>query len=325
MQQIGEILATIEKQIDALPLQGKPMSLYDPILYSMQNGGKRIRPLLTILACQMFDSTKVNNAYAPAIAFEMFHNFTLLHDDLMDNAAVRRGKQSVPVKYGANTAILSGDTMLVEAFNILRQTESSNFKAILELFTKTAKEICEGQMYDMEFENRNNVTEAEYIEMIRLKTSVLIGACLKAGALVAETTSEKAQQIYDFGVAIGLAFQLRDDILDTFGNPETFGKKIGGDIIENKKTYLLINLLTKASADDLKMINEWLAKEQFVEEEKITAIKSMYVKYGIDKMAQDKVEEFSKQAEAILNNFESQGFKTEQLQEIRAKLLNRNK
>lgn len=325
MQQIGEILATIEKQVDALPLQGKPMSLYDPILYSMQNGGKRIRPLLTILACQMFDSTKVNNAYAPAIAFEMFHNFTLLHDDLMDNAAVRRGKQSVPVKYGANTAILSGDTMLVEAFNILRQTESSNFKAILELFTKTAKEICEGQMYDMEFENRNNVTEAEYIEMIRLKTSVLIGACLKAGALVAETTSEKAQQIYDFGVAIGLAFQLRDDILDTFGNPETFGKKIGGDIIENKKTYLLINLLTKASADDLKIINEWLAKEQFVEEEKIAAIKSMYVKYGIDKMAQDKVEEFSKQAEAILNNFGSQGFKTEQLQEIRAKLLNRNK
>lgn len=320
-----QILAKIESIIAALPLQREPYGLYEPILYSMQNGGKRIRPLLTVLACQMFDNQKTDDAYTPAIAWEMFHNFTLLHDDLMDNAPIRRGKPTVPAKYGANTAILSGDTMLVEAFRILHQTKSNNFSQIIELFTKTAEEVCEGQMFDMEFETRNNITESEYINMIRLKTSVLIGACLKTGALMGNATPDDAQLMYDFGINLGLAFQLRDDLLDTFGNPETFGKRIGGDIVSSKKTYLLISALNAATDTDRALMNDWLNRKNFNEDEKINVIKSMYLKYNIDKIGQQKIEEYDKQATQILDKLSAKGFETKPLRQLSSKLLNRNK
>lgn len=320
-----QILAKIESIIAALPLQREPYGLYEPILYSMQNGGKRIRPLLTVLACQMFDNQKTDDAYTPAIAWEMFHNFTLLHDDLMDNAPIRRGKPTVPAKYGANTAILSGDTMLVEAFRILHQTKSNNFSQIIELFTKTAEEVCEGQMFDMEFETRNNITESEYINMIRLKTSVLIGACLKTGALMGNATPDDAQLMYDFGINLGLAFQLRDDLLDTFGNPETFGKRIGGDIVSSKKTYLLISALNAATDTDRALMDDWLNRKNFNEDEKINVIKSMYLKYNIDKIGQQKIEEYDKQATQILDKLSAKGFETKPLRQLSSKLLNRNK
>jgi len=320
-----QILAKIESIIAALPLQREPYGLYEPILYSMQNGGKRIRPLLTVLACQMFDNQKTDDAYTPAIAWEMFHNFTLLHDDLMDNAPIRRGKPTVPAKYGANTAILSGDTMLVEAFRILHQTKSNNFSQIIELFTKTAEEVCEGQMFDMEFETRNNITESEYINMIRLKTSVLIGACLKTGALMGNATPDDAQLTYDFGINLGLAFQLRDDLLDTFGNPETFGKRIGGDIVSSKKTYLLISALNAATDTDRALMDDWLNRKNFNEDEKINVIKSMYLKYNIDKIGQQKIEEYDKQATQILDKLSAKGFETKPLRQLSSKLLNRNK
>lgn len=320
-----QILAKIESIIAALPLQREPYGLYEPILYSMQNGGKRIRPLLTVLACQMFDNQKTDDAYTPAIAWEMFHNFTLLHDDLMDNAPIRRGKPTVPAKYGANTAILSGDTMLVEAFRILHQTKSNNFSQIIELFTKTAEEVCEGQMFDMEFETRNNITESEYINMIRLKTSVLIGACLKTGALMGNATPDDAQLMYDFGINLGLAFQLRDDLLDTFGNPKTFGKRIGGDIVSSKKTYLLISALNAATDTDRALMNDWLNRKNFNEDEKINVIKSMYLKYNIDKIGQQKIEEYDKQATQILDKLSAKEFETKPLRQLSSKLLNRNK
>ena len=325
MESTANILKTIEERISQLPLQREPQGLYEPILYSMGNGGKRIRPLLTVLACQMFDTDKVDDAYTPAIAWEMFHNFTLLHDDLMDNAPIRRGKPTVPAKYGANTAILSGDTMLVEAFRILHQTKSANFSKIADLFTRTAQEVCEGQMYDMEFETRSDITENEYIEMIRLKTSVLIGACLMSGALMGGAQPADAQLMYDFGINLGLAFQLRDDLLDTFGKPETFGKRIGGDIVCSKKTYLLINALNAASAQDRATMNDWLGRTEFDEEQKIEAIKTMYLKYGIDKMSQKKIEEYDNEATQILDKLSAKGFDVSPLRELSQKLLNRDK
>ena len=325
MESTANILKTIEQRIAALPLQREPQGLYEPIVYSMGNGGKRIRPLLTVLACQVFDAGKVADAYTPAIAWEMFHNFTLLHDDVMDRAPIRRGKPTVPAKYGDNTAILSGDTMLVEAFSILHQTKSNSFSKIAELFCRTAQEVCEGQMYDMEFEERADITENEYIEMIRLKTSVLIGACLKTGALMGGASDDDAQLLYDFGINLGLAFQLRDDLLDTFGNPETFGKRIGGDIVCGKKTYLLINALNAASAQDRATMNDWLGRTEFDEEQKIEAIRAMYVKYGIDRMSEKKIEEYDNKATQILDKLSARGLEVSPLRELSQKLLNRDK
>lgn len=325
MNSINDILSKIEARIGSLQLNREPQSLYEPISYSMGNGGKRIRPLLTVLACQAFDQSKADDAYTPAIAWEMFHNFTLLHDDLMDKAPIRRGKPTVPAKYGDNTAILSGDTMLIESFKIMNQTNSTCLKQINELFTRTAQEICEGQMYDMEFETRNDITEEEYIEMIRLKTSVMIGACLKTGAIMGNASAEDAQLLYDFGINLGLAFQLRDDLLDTFGDPATFGKRIGGDIVCSKKTYLLITALKSASASDLAIMNDWLNRKEFDEDEKIATIKSMYLKYGIDKIGQAKIEEYDKKATQILDKLAGKGIDVSQLLELGSKLLNRNK
>ena len=227
----------------------EPKNLYEPIDYIIKLGGKRIRPVLTLIAADIF-SGGYQKAMPAALAVEVFHNFTLIHDDIMDDAPLRRGKETVHEKWNVNTGILSGDAMLILAYQYFENYEPIVFQKLAKLFSKTALEVCDGQQLDVDFETRNDVTINEYINMIRLKTSVLVAAALKMGAIVSETTEENANLIYDFGLNLGLAFQLQDDYLDTFGDPETFGKQVGGDIIENKKTYLYLKSLEVANEVD---------------------------------------------------------------------------
>ena len=232
-----EILQSINAYIDHMPYQRQPMSLYEPIQYVLAIGGKRIRPTLMLLAYNLF-MEHPETIMETAVGLETYHNYTLLHDDLMDQAPMRRGQQTVHTKWDANTAILSGDSMLVLAYQHIAQCQPEKLKAVIDLFTETALEIGEGQQYDMEFETRNDVQEDEYIEMIRLKTSVLLACAVKIGAILAEASQADADNLYRFGEQLGLAFQLQDDYLDVYGDPLTFGKRIGGDIISNKKTYM---------------------------------------------------------------------------------------
>ncbi len=231
----------------------EPKNLYEPIDYIIQLGGKRIRPVLTLMAADIF-SNDYKKAMPAALAVEVFHNFTLVHDDIMDDAPLRRGKETVHEKWNINTGILSGDAMLILAYQYFENYTPIVFQKLAKLFSKTALEVCDGQQLDVDFETRNNVTIDEYINMIRLKTSVLVGAALKMGAIVAETDNDNANLIYDFGLNLGLAFQLQDDYLDTFGNPETFGKQIGGDIIENKKTFMYLKSLEISGEEDRKKL-----------------------------------------------------------------------
>ena len=241
-----EILHRVNESLDALPYDRCPSSLYEPIRYVLSLGGKRIRPVLMLLGYQLFHD-QPEQIMMQALGLETYHNYTLLHDDLMDNASLRRGHATVHCKWNANTAVLSGDSMLVLAYQRMAQCDSRHLPAIMELFTETALEIGEGQQYDMDFETRNDVTEEEYIEMIRLKTSVLLACALKMGAILADASQEDANLLYQFGEKVGLAFQLQDDLLDVYGDEKVFGKAIGGDITSNKKTYMLINAVNRAN------------------------------------------------------------------------------
>ncbi|MCQ2375807.1 MAG: polyprenyl synthetase family protein [Salinivirgaceae bacterium] len=323
MSDFKNILSQIEERIAQLNLAREPKGLYEPIAYTMSAGGKRIRPLLTVLASNMF-KTDATQAITAGVALEMFHNFTLLHDDLMDRAPIRRGKPTVHIKWNDNTAILSGDTMLIEAYRILATISSSHLTEIYNVFNCTAQEICEGQQFDMEFETRNNITEEEYIEMIRLKTSVLLGACLKIGALTADASIAVADKLYQYGINLGLAFQLRDDWLDSFGNQANFGKRIGGDIVCNKKTFLLINAMRQATGNDADELKKWIAATEFDENEKIEAVRSIFKKLKIDEQTQQKIEQYSKKADAILAELKAEGLNVSDLETINRQLLDRN-
>ena len=246
MYSFEQILQIVESHIERIKYNRRPQSLYLPVQYILSLGGKRIRPALMLMACNLY-SEVVEKALQPAIGMEIFHNFTLLHDDLMDEADKRRNQLTVHKKWNANTAILSGDAMLILAYQLIGDTELPLLKNILEVFTATALEICEGQQYDMDFEQRVEVSEEEYIEMIRLKTAVLIACCLKSGALIGGASLVDANKLYQSGIYTGLAFQLQDDLLDTFGDSQTFGKNIGGDILCNKKTFLHIQMMKRAS------------------------------------------------------------------------------
>ena len=265
----------IEKEIEKLNWEIEPKNLYAPIEYTLALGGKRIRPICLLLANHIF-SNDHSNAISLALSIEVFHNFTLLHDDIMDKADMRRGKPTVHIKWNENTSILSGDGMLIKAYQLLAEYKGDNFRKILDIFSQTAIEVCEGQQYDMEFENRNDVKEEEYIEMIRLKTAVLLAASLKIGALSGGANETEAQALYDFGINIGIAFQLKDDLLDVYGDEATFGKNIGGDICCNKKTYLLINALNKAEGEQKESLKNWIEKDEFNRTEKIKAVTSIY-------------------------------------------------
>lgn len=299
-----------------------PQGLYLPIDYSLEMGGKRIRPLLLLVSYNIF-ADKIEEALPAALAIEVFHNFTLLHDDIMDNADVRRNQPTVHKKFGANNAVLSGDAMAFLAYRYLLSGTVSNQKNILELFTRTAIEVCEGQQFDIEFETRIDVSEEEYIEMIRLKTAVLLACSLKAGALIANAGEKIANQLYDFGINLGLAFQLQDDLLDSFGNQKTFGKMIGGDIVANKKTFLLIKALEHADNTSKTELLEWIQKTEFNQSEKINGILNVYNKLNIKELTQNKIDDYFNKCSAILENLEIDPFKKEYLKSISYKMMNR--
>ena len=262
-------------------------------------GGKRIRPVLMLLSYNLFKEDP-ETILMPACALETYHNYTLLHDDLMDNADLRRGHETVHKKWNANTAILSGDSMLVLAYQRMQQCSSDKMAEVLALFTETALEIGEGQEYDMAFEHRDDVSEEEYIEMIRLKTSVLLACALKIGAILAGASKEDADNLYRFGEQIGLAFQLQDDFLDVYGDTRVFGKAIGGDITSNKKTFMLINALNHANDEQRRQLESWIGATEFDRDEKVAAVTRLYNEIGIDRMAQDKIAYYFEQSRKYL-------------------------
>lgn len=299
MKTADELLQLINRYLDSLPYDRKPASLYAPIKYVLSMGGKRIRPTLMLLAYNLFkdDPEKILSS---ACALETYHNYTLLHDDLMDNADVRRGQPTVHKKWNANLAVLSGDSMLVLAYQ--RMTEcDSHLAEVLRLFTETALEIGEGQQMDMEFETRNDVREEEYIEMIRLKTSVLLACAMKIGALLADAPADDADNLYRFGEKIGLAFQLQDDYLDVYGDPAVFGKAIGGDIVSNKKTYMLINAFNRADNAQRAELERWIRATDFDRREKVKAVTGLYDEMGIDRLAQQKIAGYFNESKTYLD------------------------
>ena len=300
MKTSKEILGIVSRYIDSLPYGRQPQSLYDPVKYVLSAGGKRIRPSFVLMAYNIFKDD-VETALPAAAALETYHNYTLLHDDLMDNADMRRGRPTVHKKWDANTAILSGDTMLSLAYLHLAKVDSRYLKPALDLFTETALEVSEGQQFDMEFETRHDVTEDEYIEMIRLKTSVLLACALKMGALLGGASGEDADLLYRFGEKVGLAFQLQDDYLDVYGDPEVFGKAIGGDIVSNKKTYMLINAWNLAGESDRAELLRWIEAEDFVRKEKVEAVTAIYNRLGIDRLAEKKISEYFDESRQYLS------------------------
>ncbi len=279
----------------------EPKSLYAPITYILKIGGKRLRPVLTLMTTEIF-GTDYKEALNAALAVEVFHNFSLVHDDIMDDAPLRRGQQTVHEKWDINTGILSGDAMLIQAYQLFENYDNNTFRGLAKIFSKTAIEVCEGQQYDVDFEVRNDVTEEEYLKMIEYKTAVLVGAAMKMGALVANASDDDAQKVYDFGRLLGIAFQLQDDYLDAFGNPETFGKQVGGDIIENKKTYLYIKAIENASLEDKKQLLTLFSSQNKLENEaKIELVKEIFVKSGSSNITTKAIQDYTKQAMSLLN------------------------
>lgn len=295
-----ELLVKVNDFLDNLKYERKPSGLYDPVKYVLSMGGKRIRPVLMLLSYGLFKDD-VESVLMPACALETYHNYTLLHDDLMDNADMRRGHETVHRKWDANTAILSGDSMLVLAYERMAKCNPVYLSDVLHTFTETALEIGEGQQYDMEFETRNDVTEDEYIEMIRLKTSVLLACAQKIGAILAGASKQDQDNLYKFGEQIGLAFQLQDDYLDVYGDPKVFGKKVGGDIICNKKTYMLINAYNRADAELRRELQHWMEAETFNSDEKVAAVTAIYNKVGVDKLAIEKIAYYFEESKKYLD------------------------
>ena len=295
-----ELLVKVNDFLDNLKYDRKPSGLYDPVKYVLSMGGKRIRPVLMLLSYGLFKDD-VESVLMPACALETYHNYTLLHDDLMDNADMRRGHETVHRKWDANTAILSGDSMLVLAYERMAKCNPVYLSDVLHTFTETALEIGEGQQYDMEFETRNDVTEDEYIEMIRLKTSVLLACAQKIGAILAGASKQDQDNLYKFGEQIGLAFQLQDDYLDVYGDPKVFGKKVGGDIICNKKTYMLINAYNRADAEQRRGLQHWMEAETFNSDEKVAAVTAIYNKVGVDKLAIEKIAYYFEESKKYLD------------------------
>lgn len=321
---IKEITQIINDGINNMPYTRTPASLYEPIKYTMSQGGKRIRPVLMLLCYNLFKEN-VENALSCAMGLEMYHNYTLLHDDLMDNAVMRRGNMTVHKKWDANTAILSGDSMLVLSYQLMAQCPQQYLQQILETFTITALEIGEGQQFDMDFEKRTDVTEDEYIEMIRLKTSVLLACAAKIGGIIAGASSGDLTHLYKFGEQIGLAFQLQDDYLDVYGDEKVFGKNIGGDITSNKKTYMLIKALERAEGENLAQLTKWINATDFCRTEKISAVTDIYTKLDIQKIAQDKINQYFHSAMEHLNAIDVTPDRKEELLQFVRLMMKREK
>ena len=320
----NEILQLVNQCLDQLAYDRKPASLYEPIQYVLSLGGKRIRPVLMLMAYNLWKS-QPQDILMPAIGLETYHNFTLLHDDLMDNADVRRGQPTVHRRWDANKAILSGDNMLVLAFQRMQQVPADKLPAVLSVFTQTALEIDEGQEFDVAFETRNDVTEAEYIEMIRLKTSVLLACAMKIGGLLADAPQEDVDRLYRFGESIGLAFQLQDDLLDVYGDPKVFGKAIGGDIVSNKKTFMLINAFNRANSEQRQELERWIGAKTFSRDEKVAAVTRLYDAIGISQLCEQKINQYFQLASQTLAEIQVPDDHKHQLRQYMDELLHRNK
>lgn len=291
----SQLLDKVNAHLAELQFTRTPKGLYAPVEYVLSMGGKRIRPVLMLMAYNLYKE-EVARIYGPATGVEVYHNYTLLHDDLMDKADMRRGKTTVHKAWNDNTAILSGDAMLVLAYQFMTDCPAEYLKEVMELFSLTALEICEGQQLDMEFEQRNEVAEEEYVEMIRLKTAVLLAASLQIGAILAGASEKDTKRLYDFGMNIGVAFQLQDDLLDVYGDPAVFGKNIGGDILCNKKTYMLIKALERADRRQLAELTDWLTAESYNPAEKIKAVTELYNEIGIRAICEHKMREYYSRA-----------------------------
>jgi geranylgeranyl diphosphate synthase type II len=323
MRSITDYQNIISSHFEKLTLDKEPNSLYEPIRYILSLGGKRLRPVLTLMATEVFEVDS-QEALAAATAVEVFHNFSLIHDDIMDDAPLRRGNETVHEKWNVNTGILSGDAMLILAYQYFEAYEPIVFQELAKLFSKTALEVCEGQQYDVDFETRDDVTIPEYLKMIQYKTAVLVGAAMKMGAIVAQTTEENAKAIYDFGLNLGLAFQLQDDYLDAFGDPETFGKQVGGDIIENKKTYLYLKAIEFATSDQKEQLLHLFSIQPSDNSDKINTVKGLFDQTGASQATQHAIEDFTFKAFDTLEKMNISADKKEVLTAFGQKLMSRN-
>lgn len=323
MQQIVEYHQIVSDYFATLSLQKEPVLLYRPIEYILSLGGKRIRPVLTLLTAGVFDAD-CKKALPAAIAIEMFHNFSLVHDDIMDDAPLRRGHETVHKKWDTNTAILSGDAMLILAYQYFEDYEPVIFRSLARLFSKTALQVCEGQQWDVDFESREDVTIPQYLKMIEYKTAVLVGAAMKMGAIVAETSEENCELIYDFGLNLGIAFQLQDDYLDAYGDPETFGKQTGGDIIENKKTYLYLKAKEYAEPHQVVRLHELFTAHNEDNTAKIDEVKALFNATGASSATQEAIKEYTFRAFETLEKIDIDSAKKEVLKNFGSRLMGRN-
>ncbi len=324
MQNYEQLVNYFEDQLNKISYNGKPVELYSPIKYTLSFGGKRIRPVTTLMGCELF-CNDYKKALPQAIAIEMFHNFTLIHDDIMDNAPIRRGKETVFKKWNSNIAILSGDTLFALAYQYAQQADKNILPEILNVFNNTAIEVCEGQQFDLNYENNNNVTVDEYLNMIRLKTGVLFGASLKIGALIGGAPKKDANLIYDFGVNIGLGFQLKDDLLDTFGDEKIFGKKTGGDIITNKKTFLYLKALETADKKTKEELLSLYNTPNINDDYKIKSTKDIFTRLKIDIESKKEIDKYYSKGIENLEKINISDEKKECLRIVAVKMIDRNK
>ena len=319
----SQLLDKFNAYLLRLSLDRNPKGLYEPIIYELSLGGKRLRPILMMFAYLLYKDD-VDAILPQATGLEIYHNFTLLHDDVMDRSALRRGKPTVHKVWNENTAILSGDAMTILAYQLMCQCRVPYINKVLSVFSKTALEICEGQQYDMDFEVRDNVSIEEYIEMIRLKTSVLLAGALRIGAILADASEEEQQKLYDFGIKIGLAFQLQDDYLDVYGDSKVFGKPIGGDILENKKTFMLISALSLSKEKQQQEMMRWIRAKDFNSEEKIEAITSIYNQLGIGDLAVENIKTLYSEGLSILSSINGREEYKSELEKLANHLMKRN-
>lgn len=324
MKKFQSYIKIFEDYLDAQQFDKQPNELYKPIQYTLSSRGKRIRPILTLMACEMFNGD-IDKVLPQAIAIELFHNFTLIHDDIMDDAPIRRGKDTVYKKWNTNVAILSGDTLFALAYRFAQQADKEILPEILNVFNNTAIEVCEGQQFDLNFETNDNVTVEEYIEMIGLKTAVLFGASLKIGSLIAGASEDDARNLYNFGLNIGIGFQLKDDLLDTFGNENIFGKKTGIDILTNKKTFLYLKALELADPEDKRELIALYRDKEIGPEEKIERVVSIYKKLKIFELTNNEIDFYFQKGTEFLESVSVKAKQKEKLRAVALKMINRDK
>ena len=322
MKSIQKYQSHFIAHLKSFSLTRGPRQLYDPVQYILNLGGKRLRPILTLMSTDCFGGN-ISNALDASLAIELFHNFSLIHDDIMDKAPLRRGKQTVHEKWDINTGILSGDAMLIMAYKLLESYNSKYFKQLTTLFSNTALEVCEGQQYDINFETRVDVSVQDYVKMVKYKTAVLVGTAMQMGAILAEANNEDQKRCYDFGINLGIAFQLKDDYLDAFGNPENFGKQLGGDIIENKKTYLFLKAMELGSDDLKNKLSDLFEKSSANNDQKIVEVIEVYNMSGAKKATERAIENYTTAAFDLLNLLDIESSKKQVLIDFGTQLMTR--